>query len=96
MYENIISADYYTCPLGIVSLLMLTIIYTYKASLKSTDHRTDFYGLCKEVAGLGNYTIITIVWHPNKVIDMREWSICEGGRLERFYCVYLYALLAQS
>ena len=27
-------------------------------------------------------------WDPNKAIDIRMWSICGGGRLERFYCMY--------
>ena len=26
-----------------------------------------------------------IIWNPNKVINIRELSVCEGGRLERFY-----------
>ena len=25
---------------------------------------------------------------PNEVIAIGEWSICGGGRSERFYCVY--------
>ena len=32
------------------------------------------------------YIIWAIVWCPNNVIDIGEWSICGGGRLERFYC----------
>ena len=31
-----------------------------------------------------------IVWDRNKTIDIGEWSICEGGRLESFYCIYIY------
>ena len=27
-----------------------------------------------------------IIWDPNKAIDIREWAICGGGWLERFYC----------
>ena len=26
-----------------------------------------------------------IGWDPNKVINIREWSVCGGGQLERFY-----------
>ena len=26
-------------------------------------------------------------WNPNNVIDMGEWSICGGGRLERIDCI---------
>ena len=31
-----------------------------------------------------------IIWNPNEVIDIEEWSICGGGWLERLYCVYSY------
>ena len=27
-------------------------------------------------------------WDRNKAINIGEWSICIGGRLERFYCIY--------
>ena len=27
-----------------------------------------------------------IIWDQNKAIDIGEWSIWEGSRLERFYC----------
>ena len=30
------------------------------------------------------------VWDPNKAIDIRRWSICGGGRLERLYCTHIY------
>ena len=30
-----------------------------------------------------------ILWGRNKAIDMGEWSICGGGRLERFYSTYI-------
>ena len=30
-----------------------------------------------------------IVWDPNKVVDIGEWSICGGGWLERFYFLYM-------
>ena len=23
------------------------------------------------------------------MVDIQEWSICGGGRLERFYCIFL-------
>ena len=41
-----------------------------------------------------------IVWGRNKVIDIGEWSACEGGKLERFYCIsvsiymYIYMYIA--
>ena len=25
-----------------------------------------------------------------KAVDIGEWSICGGGRLETFYCMYIY------
>ena len=31
-----------------------------------------------------------IISDRNKETDMEEWSIWGGGRLERFYCVYMY------
>ena len=41
----------------------------------------------REVVGFGSYNIVTMVWviawDPNKVIDIGQWSICGGGRLER-------------
>ena len=47
-------------------------------------------GPFSEVVGLGN--TISMVnrmgnrYGTNKVADIGEWSICGGGRLERFYC----------
>ena len=31
-----------------------------------------------------------IVWDPNKVIAIGEWSIWGGGCLGRFCCIYIY------
>ena len=31
-----------------------------------------------------------VVWDRNKTIDIGEWSICGGGWLEMFYCIYIY------
>ena len=37
---------------------------------------------------------LIIMCDPNKGIYIREWSICAGGRLDRFYflyiCIYIY------
>ena len=30
-----------------------------------------------------------IVWDPNKAIDIEEYSNCEDGQLERYYCISL-------
>ena len=30
-----------------------------------------------------------IIWDPNIVIVIGEWSICGGVQLERFYCTYM-------
>ena len=30
-----------------------------------------------------------VIWDPNKAIDIGEWSICGGGRLQRFCCKYM-------
>ena len=45
----------------------------------------------REVIGLRCYNGIVwaIAWDPNKSIDVGEWWICGGGRLERFYCIPL-------
>ena len=40
-------------------------------------------GRFREVVGLV-FIVRKIVWDPNKAIDIGEWSICGGGRLERF------------
>ena len=40
-----------------------------------------------------------IVWDRNKAIDIGEWSICGGGQLERFDCIWLlldFSVLATS
>ena len=31
-----------------------------------------------------NDIVLAFVWDPNKAIDIVEWAICGGGRLERF------------
>ena len=28
-------------------------------------------------------------WDPTKAIDLEEWLICGGGRLEKFYCGHM-------
>ena len=33
----------------------------------------------------------TIAWDPNKPIDIELWSMCRGGRIERFYSSLLHA-----
>ena len=33
-----------------------------------------------------NGILWAIVRDANKAIDIGDWSICEDGRLERFYC----------
>ena len=32
--------------------------------------------------------VFAIVWDPSRAIDIGEWSIYGGGRLERLYIVY--------
>ena len=32
-----------------------------------------------------NGFVWVISWDPNEVIDIGEWLICGGGRLERYY-----------
>ena len=55
-------------------------------------------GLFREVVSLESYNIIAmvlveyncnaIIWYPTKAVGIGEWSICGGGELERFYCIY--------
>ena len=48
-------------------------------------------GRFREVVALARYNIVVgdnLV--PKKVIDIGEWSICGGGRIERFHCVYMH------
>ena len=35
-----------------------------------------------------NGVVWAFVWDPNKVINIRELSICGGGRLERFHFIH--------
>ena len=34
-----------------------------------------------------------IVWDQNKVIDIGEWSVYGGGRLERFNCIIIIIII---
>ena len=34
------------------------------------------------------------IWDPNKVIDIGRWSMCRGGQIEKFYCMYICRSLA--
>ena len=41
-------------------------------------------GPFSDMVGYGILNIITMVWYgwdPNEGIDLREWSVCGGGRL---------------
>ena len=52
------------------------------------------------MVGLASYNIIpmvyivwVIVWDPNKAIDIKDWSVCGGSRLEYntfVICIYHY------
>ena len=35
-----------------------------------------------------NCIVWAIVWDRNIEIDIGKWTICEGGQLERFDCIY--------
>ena len=35
---------------------------------------------------------LVIIWGPNKAINIKQWSICGGGQLERFYCNWYLSL----
>ena len=32
-------------------------------------------------------------WERNKAIDIWQWSVCGGDRLERFYCTCIYVYI---
>ena len=43
-----------------------------------------------EVVGLGRYDIVIGgFFNPNEAVDVGEWSIWGGDRLERFYCTLM-------
>ena len=71
------------------------LLYT-KTSLNRLIVRPILNGPFREVFGLGsqkiNYhgIIWAIICDLNKTIDIGEWSICGGMRLESFHCVYIY------
>ena len=37
-----------------------------------------------------NGIIWSIVWGPNKAIDIGAWSICGGDQLERVHCICIH------
>ena len=49
-------------------------------------------GPFRDLVGLGSWNIVALVLYRetvldlNEVINIGEWLICGGGRLERFYC----------
>ena len=47
-------------------------------------------GSFRDVVGLGSGIYVwAIVWDRNEAIDIGKLSICGGGYLERFYCIYI-------
>ena len=53
-----------------------------ETSLNRSNMGPTLGGPFRKVVGLG-----TIVCDRNKAIDIGDWSIFEGGRLVRFYCI---------
>ena len=69
-------------------------IYDYirtKTFLSRPSKGLTLNGPFREVAGLGKleYASNGTVGEPNEAINKGESSICGGGRLERFYCIYM-------
>ena len=66
-----------------------------KTSLNRPTTGPTLNGPFREVVSL-EYCYNGILWEislgPNKVIDIGEWLICGGGRLEKFYCTYSQTL----
>ena len=81
----------YMCACMCVYTTCMRYIHTCIKPLKSTGQTTDFKLSRWSVYGV-KICLQSIGWDPYKVIDMGEWSICRGGRLERFYgiCEYVY------
>ena len=79
---------------------LLATIYIYicahsKISLSRTTMGLILNDPFREVVGFGSYIIITIVLYGRSLGTQVKRSICRGGQLERFYCVYahLYFIL---
>ena len=66
-----------------------------KAALNQPIVGLTLSGPFSEVVGIGSRNIVTMVLHRwcytkrYKAIDIGEWSICGGARLERLYCIYI-------
>ena len=69
-----------------------------KTTLNRSTTGPNLTGPFREVVGSGiggevgqgvKISLSVIVWEPNKAIDIGKWSIFGGGRLERFYCIYI-------
>ena len=56
-----------------------------KTSLSRPTTGATLNGPFREVVGIRvKISLWLIVWDRNKAIDIAKWSICGGGRLERF------------
>ena len=74
-----------------IYILYIYCVYIYsKTSLNRATTGLTLNGPFKEVIGLGT------LWDPNEAIDIRMWSICGGGQLERFYCIYMYIYISRT
>ena len=47
-------------------------------------------GWLREFEYCYNGIVWLFVWDPNKAIGIREWLICAGSGLERFYCTTIF------
>ena len=68
------------------SIIILAMIQTLNGPIK------ELLGLGRLEYHYNGIIIWAIIWDPNKVSDIGEWSICGGGRLERFYWIYIKPL----
>ena len=73
----------------------MPIYVNSKTSLNLPTLGTNISGYICSVWQIG-ISLRWTFWDPCKGIDIGEWSMCGGGRLEKFYCICLYIYLCIS
>ena len=91
-YLYAIDTNKYPFHLESIVLWRLTPLFSFmelQLNLsKLTDHGTDFKWRDRELEYQYNSIAWAIDWNPKKGTDIEEWSVCRGGRLERFDYYY--------
>ena len=81
-----------------IYIIYIINIYIYIINLSKTTHHGT--GVKWSIKGGGWFReliypyviLLANIWDPTKVIDIAESSICGGGRLERVYCISIFAV----